>query len=244
VTDLRAVPEPEELPRLYHELASLGARVEGRPVPWRHGEPGAEELLVLAAQAARKDPRLLWVAVELLAERYDTFDPLKLRRAAARSRWPATVAVALEFAREAAPSAELDDYAHFVTARIPAADGERFFLGTRAFAGEQARRDAEESLAEYKRWGYLGRELPFSKELATTARGRLRPAERRNLLRRIASRRGEVSLREYLEALKGRASSRQASRDLASAGFLVRRGRTRGATWRYVGPGTEGAGAR
>jgi hypothetical protein len=234
----------DELPRLYHELAALGARVEGRPVRWRQGRPGPEELLVLAAQAARKDPRLLWVLVELLATRFDAFDPLKLRRAAARSRWPAAVAVALEFAREAAPSAELEDYARYVTSRIPPASGERFFVGTRTFGGEQARRDAQESLAEYKRWGYLGRELPFAKELATTARGRLGPLERRNLLRRIASRRGEVTLGEYQEALKGRASARQASRDLAGADFLERRGRTRGATWRYVGGSLPARSAR
>ena len=240
MTDLRAVPEERELPRLYHELAALGARVEGRKVPWRLGRPSAEETLVLAAQAARRDPRLLWVLVELLAGRYDAFDPLKLRRAAARARWPAAVGVALEFARAAVPSAELDDYARFVSARLPAAPGERFFLGTRAFGGEQARRDAEESLAEYKRWGFLGREVPYAKELATAARGTLGPAERRNLLRRIAGRRGSVTLREYLEALGGRASRRQASRDLARAGFLAREGRTRGARWRYRGDAAAG----
>jgi hypothetical protein len=208
------------------------------------GRPSAEELLVLAAQAARRDPRLLWVLVELLATRFDAFDPLKLRRAASRARWPATVAVALEFARLAAPSVDLEDYARFVTARLPPAPGERFFLGTRAFGGELARRDAEESLGEYKRWGYLGREVPYAKELATSARGTLGPAERRNLLRRIARRRGTVTLREYLDALGGHASRRQASRDLARARFLTREGRTRGARWRYVGPPESGRGER
>jgi hypothetical protein len=237
VTDLGRVPEGEgELARLYHELAALGARAEGRKVAWRFGRPEREELVVLASQASRRDPRLLWVVVELLARRYDALDPLRLRRAALRSRWPAALAVALEFARAAVPSEELDDYARFVTAPISPARGERFFLGTRAFAGEQARRDAEESLAEYKRWGYFGREAPFAKELGVAAHGTLGPAERRNLLRRIASRRGEVTLREYLDALDGRASPRQASRDLAAAPFLVRQGRTRGTRWRLREP--------
>ncbi len=235
MTDLARVPEGEaELARLYHELSALGARVEGRKAPWRFGRPAPEELLVLAAQAARRDPRLLWVAVELLARRYDAFDPLRLRRAALRARWPAALGVALELARKAVPSDELDEYARFVTSPIQPARGERFFLGTRAFAGEQARRDAEESLAEYKRWGYFGREEPFAKELGVIAHGTLGPAERRNVLHRVASRRGEVTLGEYMEALGGRASARQASRDLAAAPFLVKEGRTRGARWRYV----------
>jgi len=240
VTDLARVPRDErEVARLYHELAAVGARVEGRRLPWRFGRPTREELVVLAAQAARHEPRLLWAVVELLARSYDRFDALALRRAAQRARWPAAVAVALEFARRAVRSDELDDWARFVTAPLRPAPGERFFLGTRAFAGAQARRDAEESLAEYKRWGYLGREEPFAKELGGGARGTLGPAERANLLRRIAGRQGSVTLGEYLAALKGRASARQAQRDLAAAPFLERRGRTRSARW-VLAPASSG----
>ncbi len=229
------IPSDErDLARLYHELAQLGARVEGRRNPWRFGSPSAEEVVVLAAQASRHDPRLLWAVVELLSRRYETLNPLLLRRAARRARWPAALAVALEFARRVDPSDELDAYARFVTAGLAPARGERFFLGSRAFAGTQARRDAEESLAEYKRWGYLGREEPFAKELGTFARGTLDRAERMNLLRRIAERRGAITFAEYADALRGRVSARQASRDLREAEFLVREGRTRGARWRLV----------
>jgi hypothetical protein len=236
VTDLREVPEgPAALARLYHELGRLGARAEGRRAAWRHGTPSPEELLVLAAQAARADPRLLWILVELLATGWERFNPLLLRRAVRRSRWPAALGVALEFARAAAGAEELDDVARFVMAGVGPADGERFFAGTRAFAGELARRDAEESLAEYRRWGYFGREAPFAKELGTAARGTLGPAERRNLLRRLAERDGEVTLAGYLEALRGRASRRQATRDLAAAPFLIRAGRTRAARYRLRG---------
>jgi len=233
--DLALVPLVEaELPRLYQELAGIGARAEGRRVPWRYGRPGPEELLVLAAQAARQEPRLLWVLVELLARGYDRFDPLKLRRALARARWPATLAVALEFARRAAPSAELDDVAAYVVARVAPARGERFFLGTRAFAGALARRDVEESLAEYRRWGYYAREEPLAKELGAGLRGTLARPERLNLLRRLAERRESVAVGDYLAALDGRASRRQASRDLASAPFLRQTGATRAARYRLA----------
>jgi len=238
VTPLHEVPRDEaELARLYHELAAVGGRVEGRRLPWRFGQPGREEVVVLAAQASRHDPRLLWAVVELLARRYAELDALALRRAAARARWPATVAVALEFARRAAPSQELDDWARFVTQRLAPARGERFFLGLRPFAGAAARRDAEEALAEYKRWGYLGREEPFAKELGGEARGSMGRAERLNLLRRLATRRGAVTHAEYAIALRGRVSARQASRDLRAAPFLRKAGRTRDASYRLVQEG-------
>ena len=235
MTDLARLPlEERELPRLYHELSALGARAEGRRVAWRFGDAGPEELLVVAAQASRQEPRLLWVLVELLARGYDRFDPLKLRRALARARWPATLAVAFEFARRAARSEELDDVARFVLARVAPARGERFFLGTRAFAGKLARRDVEESLAEYARWGYFSREEPLAKELGAVLHGTLARRERMNLLRRLLDRQGTVTIGDYLGALRGRASRRQASRDLATAPFLERLGATRGARYRLA----------
>jgi hypothetical protein len=243
VTDLARVPlDEQELPRLYHELARLGARTEGRAVPWRFGTLAPVELVVVAAQVARQEPRLLWALVELLARGYDRLDPLKLRRALAAARWPAALGVALEFARRVARSPELDDVAAFVAARVPRARGERFFLGTRAFGGALARRDVEESLAEYARWGYFSREEPISKELGVTLRGTLGPRERRNLLRRLAERGGTFGMADYLAALAGRASRRQASRDLAAAGFLERSGSTRGARYALRPPRPARAG--
>jgi hypothetical protein len=230
--------EPAEIGRLYHELALLGARTEGPRSPWRFGSPGPEELLVLAVQASRYEPRLLWVTVELLARSYDRFNPLELRRILVRARWPSALGVAFEFARLAARSRELDEVAAFVMAHVAPARGERFFLGTRAFAGELARRDVEETLAEYRRWGYFSREEPIAKELGVAAHGTLGPSERQNLLRRLVERRGTVTMGEYLAALRGRASRRQASRDLAVAGFLVRSGNTRGACYRLA-PGAK-----
>jgi hypothetical protein len=223
---------PAETPRLYYELAQIGATAEGRRHPWKRGKLSPEALVALAADASRQEPRLLWVLVDLLARRYDRFDPLRLRRAAEAAQWPAALAVALEFARVARPSQELSDVADFVCRRLPKGRGEQFFLSARAFGGEQARRDAEESLAEYKRWGYLSRELPVAKELGTAAAGTMEPAERANLLRRLAERGRPITLADYLAALRGRGSRRQASRDLAEAPFLRRKGSTRGA--RYV----------
>jgi hypothetical protein len=185
-------------------------------------------VVALAAQASRYDPRLLWVVTELLARHYDRLDPLRLRRALSDARWPAALGVAFAFARKVAPSPELADVADFVMKRVPRASDERYFLGTRSFGGAQARRDAEESLEEYRRWGFLSREEPVAKELSGAAVATLGPDARLNVLRRLVERQGTITLADYLAALRGRASARQARRDLARAPFLRKEGSTRG----------------
>ncbi len=228
---LAGPPDEATLTRLYHELSRIGARAVGRRVEWRYGKPGPEEVVVLASQVARHDPRTLWILVELLARKPDALQPLRLRAALADSRWPAALGVAFEFARRASPDPDLPGLQRMVMRGVPRASGEQFFVSAHAFAGSLARREAEESLAEYKRWGFLSREEPLAKELGGGARGTLARPERLNLLRRLVERLGSVALSDYLEALGGKASARQASRDVATAPFLVRAGATRGARY-------------
>jgi hypothetical protein len=225
---LAGPPDTATLTRLYHELGRMGAPARGDRVEWAYGEPTPEELVVLASQAARHDARLLWTLVQFVALHSDRLDPRKLRVALRASAWPAALGVVFEFARRARPSQELGDTARFVLSRTAPATGEQFFFSSGAFGGEQVRRNAEESLAEYKRWGFFGREEPIPKELGVTARGTIDLPERMNVLRRLARRSGTLTVADYLDALGGRVSSRQATRDLASAPFLVRRGSRRG----------------
>lgn len=224
-------PDEPTLSRLYFELGRLGARTIGREDDWEYGRPTAEETVVLASQAARYDPRLLWVLVELVSRASAALNPVRLRAALRDSRWPAALGVVFEFARRVSPGAELEDAFRFVMSGIPKGRGEQFFLSAHAFAGPLARREAEESLSEYKRWGFLSREEPIAKELGARAHGTLARPERFNLLRRLAGRLGSISLSDYLEALGSKASTRQASRDLATAPFLRRTGATRGARY-------------
>jgi hypothetical protein len=224
-------PDEATLARLYYELGRLGARTVGRHTEWQYGSPSAEELVVLASQAARYDPRALWILVELVTNNLTALNPVKLRAALRNSRWPAALGVVFEFARRVTQDPELDNFHRFVMRGSPRAQGEQFFLSTHSFAGAMARRDAEESLAEYKRWGFLSREEPFAKELGTRAHGTLARQERLNLLRRLVERLGSISLADYRDALGHKASSRQASRDLAIAPFLIRTGATRGARY-------------
>jgi len=232
---LEAVPTEDELARLYYELARIGARASGDRAPWRYGRPSKEELVVLACEASRYDPRLLWVAVSFLTQKYDGLNPLVLRRVNDRARWPAALAVAFEFARRVRPEPELRDVAEFVVRRVSRARDELFFIGTRKPGGKMIERIASESLAEYRRWGYLGSEVPIAKELGSTVRGTMAWAQRRNVLLRLG-RRGAFSPTDYMNAIDRCVSRRQAARDLSAADFLVREGNTRAIRYRLAEP--------
>ena len=225
---LEGPPDTATLTRLYHELGRIGAPARGERVEWKYGELTPEELVVLASQASRYDPRVLWTLVQLVALHFDRLDPRRLRVALRTSAWPAALGVVFEFARKAQPSPELADTARFVMSRTGPATGEQYFFSAGAFGGEMVRRNAEESLAEYKRWGFVAREEPIPKELGVTTKGTMDLSERMNVLHRLARRKGTVGVGDYLEALGGRVSLRQATRNLAQAPFLVRRGSRRG----------------
>lgn len=56
---LEHAPTDQELERLYYELARIGAPSVGRRQPWKYAPRDLEQLVVLACEMLRFDPRLL-----------------------------------------------------------------------------------------------------------------------------------------------------------------------------------------
>ena len=62
-----APPTTNHLSRIYFELAKLGARALGEKRPWLYGNvKDAEDILALALQMSRYDPRLFLFFYPLL----------------------------------------------------------------------------------------------------------------------------------------------------------------------------------
>jgi hypothetical protein len=109
------------------------------------------------------------------------------------------------------------------------AEGEQFFIGLRAFGGEAMRLDAERSLATYLRWGYLGREILVNKASQRERVRTLLPLDaRRRILEGLIRKFTRLTVGDYLEAVGGGLSRRQAELDLRRCPRLLGRGRTRG----------------
>ncbi len=230
---LARVPTEDDLARMYFELARLGASASGARAEWPYAPVSDEELVCLAAEMTRHDPRLLGVLVELLMARWRELHPVRLREAMRSMRTPQALCVALEFAQEASRDPELRLYARYVTAGVPRAEPASHYFVHDVLPGTRlAERRAGRSLAPYSRWGFLGVERPTVDPFRKRVVGRYDSATRRDVLRQALARRGDegISLAEYLEAIDHSISRQQARADLESAG-LRPRGKGPGAAW-------------
>lgn len=225
-------PAMEELERLYHELALLGAPSVGRRRRWSYRPANPEELVALAGEMLRYDARLLTVLLQLLLAAWPTLNPLELRRQLARMRWPQALLVVLEFARIADGDRELRFFADYLAAGWRRIDPpERFFLDDANPASRSAARRLGRNLAPYSRWGFIGIERPVADMATRRPLGNYDAATRRRILDDIVERRGRVTISEYLEAMDEAVSRQQALEDLRRHGRLAVSGRGRGAVW-------------
>lgn len=230
---LERVPTQQDLERLYHELVQIGARSVGRRAPWPYAPEGPEELVALAGEMLRYDPRLLSILLQLLLERWSELNPLTLRRAMRRMRWPQALLVVLEFARSATEDVELRHVTEYLRAGfarvVPA---ERFFLDAERPASRTARRKAGRNLKAYARWGFIGTERPTTSVGSKRLVGTYDTSSRVLVRRQLADRRGVFALREYLEALDHSISRQRAYQDLRGDPEFAVEGHGRGARWR------------
>ena len=230
---LAGAPTQQHLERLYHELARLGAPAVGRRSAWPYHPGSTEELLALAGEMLRYDPRLLTILLQWVLEHWQDLDPQALRRSMRRMRWPQALAVVFEFARAADSNRELGLLADYVTARWPRLDpAEQFFFDAARPGSRMAARSLGRSLSPYTKWGFVGTERPIVDVGTKRAVGRYDRATRLRILDRLLDERQVISLADYLEAVDNAVSRQQARNDLAGHPELTVEGRGRGAHWR------------
>lgn len=228
---LHGPPSPEELERLYHELAHRGAPAVGREQGWSYAVEGDEHLLALAGEMLRYDPRLLSILLEWFLEIWPTLHLTRLRGWMREMRWPQALLVVLEFARQAnREDRELRHAVDYLGAGFSAVSPpERFFLGMERPGSRRAEQRQRRSLGAYSRWGFIGAERPTADAFGKRTIGRYDAATRRRIARELAAR-GPFVLRDYLDAVDGSVTRQQARADLIAAGLHLE-GHGRGARW-------------
>ena len=226
-------PTEAELERLYHELAQHGAPAVGRRRAWPYQPQSHEELIVLAAEMLRYDPRLLSILLQHLMTIWSTLNPLQLRAFLRKMRWPQALLVVLEFGKSASSDPEFRHFAEYLSAGFSRVDpAERFFMDAERPSSRMAVRALGRNLQPYARWGFMGSEKPIVDAATKRTVGRYDAETRKRILAELAASTGPFSLADYLSAVDHAVSRQQALLDLQSFPGLRSSGRGRGAKWR------------
>lgn len=228
---LRGAPSEAHLARVYFELAKLGANCSGQKKPWPYKPHDQEGLLALAAEMSRFDPRLLSILVEFLFNHWKNISPQKLRAYFSKMETPQTMAVIAEFLKIAAEEPELRYFADYLQKGLKKVPFQLYFRDLYVPGGELSRRAADESLSQFKKWGFFARESPSVDVFKKVTVGSMDAASRLNLLRRLFQNRKSLSLRDYLGALQHSISRQQALQDFAKVAVLRDGRQGRGARW-------------
>jgi hypothetical protein len=194
----------------------------------RNGEIDVNSF-ALYCQWGRFDARLSEVCVEFLTHFWKQMNPIKLHDAFVCLPWPAVLGVLLEFCPQ--DSTLFQMWKKTATCDFEKVDWELFFIGKRRIGGRSMFDDARFSLDEYRRWGYLSREVLVNKGGRTQERGPVfsyAPETRIQILKELLETHSRITTGQYWEALGKSISKRQAERDLGSSNLLKKSGRTKG----------------
>jgi len=224
-----AIPGMSELEEAYSRLLH------------RHSDSVSPEDLGVFSQWSRFDPRLAETWISYLAREWHGLNPIELRNSLLKRRWPAAAAVLLEFAEKiVAANPAASDPALFrfwrrtVTEGFPKGNWEQFFIGLRRLGGQSMQDDARFAFSEYRKWGYLGREILLSKsghsgEMSSRVPTHSLPPETRaEILKSLLSASPRITTDLYWHALGKCISRRQAERDLENSSLVKPHGNTKG----------------
>jgi hypothetical protein len=112
-------------------------------------------------QWSRFDSRMGEISVQFLSQNWEKINPIVLHDAFAQQAWPSILGVLLEFCQS--ESTLFCEWKKTATSDFPKAHWEQFFIGKRRMGGKLMFDDARFSLDEYRRWGYLSREILINK---------------------------------------------------------------------------------
>jgi len=225
------IPTEENLMRLYYELSQIGAPCLGRRINWRLSFESKEELLGVAFEWLRYDPRLLSILILYLKEHYKNLNPYLLRLVLKNNKTPQTIGVVSEFLKKTHLDLELKFFLEYLTQGLGPRNNELFFFGLHSVGGEKEKETALKSLKEYSKWGFLGVEKPIVDLTTKETKGSYEPSYRKKILIQLLKREKKVTLSSYLGVLHNTISRQQALYDLKHFLKLKLVGKGRGSYW-------------
>lgn len=231
---LLSVPTTNHLNRAYFELGKIGADCVGVGKPWPYKTQTKEELICLACDMSRFDPRLFEILVRFFIYHWQELNPRTIRIFYKRMQCPQTIAIVCEFVSGALKDDETAFFIEYLKAGLGPASPQFYFHNLYQPGGNMAQRAVAEGVYEFKKWGFFANERPIIDSEKRTTSGSLDSAARLNILQRIIKEKREIQLGDYLRAIKGSVSRQQALLDIRSSGLVVNIGKGRGSKWKLA----------
>lgn len=224
-------PTLNHISRAYFELGALGARAVGEKKKWPYSPTSKEELLALTAEMSRFDPRLFDILVEFLFFHWMEFNPQTLRNSIRTMPSPQVFGVIGSFLESCLDDHEVVYFFEYLMRGYSPVSPRLFFCLLYAPASRAMQKASCEPLQEYLSWGFLARERPIIHAAQRKELGHFSREARHNMIARLLTDRGQISLMEYLEALNHTLSRQQALLDLKEFPGLQITGKGRGSVW-------------
>lgn len=226
-------PSENHLSRLYYELGKVGARSAGSLEDWPCQPESLEELVVIAAEWSRWDPRLMEILVNFSLDHWEKFSPQEIRRLQKKMKTPQALGVLSAFLFSASPqNRELALFWHYVVADLEKVKSQFYFRDLYQSGSLLASVAVKETLLEFADWGFLARERIFIEKTGKRV-GHWDQSARLHILRRLFGRRNQLTLSDYLNEVESGISRQQAMLDFKKLGAILR-GKGRGAFWEYA----------
>lgn len=228
---LKKIPTEGDLSRLYWELAIIGAPSVGEKRDWIYQYKSKEELIALACEMLRYDPRLLTILVIYFLTRWEDINPVKLRQFGKNMKCPQTLGVLKEFIVTYLKDKELKYFFEYLIKDIKPVPIQLFFIHLYSVGSKKNTMIVKKSLQEYSKWGFLGIERPMVDLGRKETIGSYSFQTRQKMLKDLLKMKKRVTLSIYLQKLNFSISRQQALYDLKQCEALRLVGHGRGATW-------------
>ena len=221
-----------ELSSLYFQLQQNGAFCRGENK--KHFDNlSLEEILAIALEESRWDFRLLGILIDFFQKNFIHSKPFLLKNYIQKNQSPSVIGVVEEWVYTLDTSSDIKDFFALLTKDLKQDDEYKLFNVGQVFILKNIQKEASNSLMQFKKWGFLCSEIPLLKEnLIRDKKLHLYSKEERmNILKELLASYGEISLKEYLKAIKHSVTRQHARLDILSYKGIKQKGTTKGSVY-------------
>lgn len=184
----------------------------------------------------RLDPRLCEIMIKYISYNYTLMNPFLLKKELSLEV-KAVFAVLCEVAENLVDPASKKDWRlwkKIVQNDVEKVPFQSFYLGTSTIKPSKSLEKIKRNLNYFSKWGFYCSESPISLKYKNQNKTLISQAQRKQVLEELMSKKKEITVNDYIDALNKNIHRRQAERDLSDHKGLRKIGFTRTRIYKVV----------